>query len=183
MSTDKNQDQDFEYVSAAMDDDLSEEALARLLEDADAQQKWYEYHLIRDYLQHAKPVVGKDIKPVSKEAFTASLADVAAENKNTAQTSGQKSDNGQKQPKKKNRKRVAERLAAQEAEKNAEENKTEYTVTTINNRRSQRLWYKKTQNRYIKATSCSIVSVYPNFVPTDIDKNVAMAHHKRIQSH
>lgn len=82
MSTDKNQDQDFEYVSAAMDDDLSEEALARLLEDADAQQKWYEYHLIRDYLQHAKPVVGKDIKPVSKEAFTASLADVAAENKN-----------------------------------------------------------------------------------------------------
>ena len=50
---------------------------------------------------------------------------VAAENKNTAQTSGQKSDNGQKQPKKKNRKRVAERLAAQEAEKNAEENKTE----------------------------------------------------------
>ena len=42
MSTDKNQDQDFEYVSAAMDDDLSEEALARLLEDADAQQKWYE---------------------------------------------------------------------------------------------------------------------------------------------
>ena len=49
---------------------------------------------------------------------------VAAENKNTAQTSGQKSDNGQKQPKK-NRKRVAERLAAQEAEKNAEENKTE----------------------------------------------------------
>ena len=82
MSTDKNQDQDFEYVSAAMDDDLSEEALARLLEDADAQQKWYEYHLIRDYLQHAKPVVGKDIKPVSKAAFTASLADVAAENKN-----------------------------------------------------------------------------------------------------
>ena len=82
MSTDKNQDQDFEHVSAAMDDDLSEEALARLLEDADAQQKWYEYHLIRDYLQHAKPVVGKDIKPVSKEAFTASLADVAAENKN-----------------------------------------------------------------------------------------------------
>ena len=65
-----------------MDDDLSEEALARLLEDADAQQKWYEYHLIRDYLQHAKPVVGKDIKPVSKAAFTASLADVAAENKN-----------------------------------------------------------------------------------------------------
>ncbi len=44
--------------------------------------KWYEYHLIRDYLQHAKPVVGKDIKPVSKAAFTASLADVAAENKN-----------------------------------------------------------------------------------------------------
>ena len=33
------------------------------------------------------------------------------------------------------------------------ENKTEYTVTTINSLRSRRLWYKKAQNKYIKATS------------------------------
>ncbi|MDO5639080.1 MAG: RseA family anti-sigma factor [Neisseria sp.] len=75
------QDKDFEFVSAVMDDDgLSEETLDALLSDADAQQKWYEYHLIRDYLQHAKPIVGKDIK-MSETGFSASLAQVAAENK------------------------------------------------------------------------------------------------------
>ncbi|UOO80769.1 hypothetical protein LVJ83_07160 [Uruburuella testudinis] len=76
-----NKKQDFEYVSAAMDDDgLSEEALDKLLSDADAQQKWYEYHLIRDYLQHAKPIVGKDIK-MSETDFSVSLQQAAAENK------------------------------------------------------------------------------------------------------
>lgn len=76
-----NKDKDFEFVSAVMDDDeFSEEALDKLLSDADAQQKWYEYHLIRDYLQHAKPVIGKDIK-MSETDFAASLAQVAAENK------------------------------------------------------------------------------------------------------
>ena len=40
-----NKDKDFEFVSAVMDDnELSEEALEQLLSDADAQQKWYEYH-------------------------------------------------------------------------------------------------------------------------------------------
>ncbi|MDO1510572.1 MULTISPECIES: sigma-E factor negative regulatory protein [unclassified Neisseria] len=58
-----NQNKDLEFVSAAMDDDsLSEEALDKLLSDSDAQQKWYEYHLIRDYMQHAKSAVGKDIE-------------------------------------------------------------------------------------------------------------------------
>lgn len=58
-----NQNKDFEFVSAAMDDDnLSEEALDKLLSDSDTQQKWYEYHLIRDYMQHAKSAVGKDIE-------------------------------------------------------------------------------------------------------------------------
>lgn len=76
-----NKDKDFEFVSAVMDDnELSEEALDQLLSDADAQQKWYEYHLIRDYLQHAKPIVGKDIK-MSETDFSASLEQIGAENK------------------------------------------------------------------------------------------------------
>lgn len=44
-------EQNYEYVSAAMDDELTEEALDKLLQDSEAQQKWNEYHLIRDYLQ------------------------------------------------------------------------------------------------------------------------------------
>ncbi|WP_107860832.1 sigma-E factor negative regulatory protein [Neisseria weaveri] len=44
-------DEDFEYVSAAMDGELSEDILDRLLADEDAQQRWREYHLIRDCLQ------------------------------------------------------------------------------------------------------------------------------------
>ncbi len=86
-----NKDKDFEFVSAVMDDDnLSEEALEKLLSDADAQQKWYEYHLIRDYLQHAKPVVGKDIK-MSETDFSTSLAQAAAENKQRYSTKTQQS--------------------------------------------------------------------------------------------
>ncbi|MDO4906214.1 sigma-E factor negative regulatory protein [Neisseria sp.] len=47
-----NQNKDYEFVSAAMDDDsLSEEVLDKLLSDSEAQQRWHEYHLIRDCLQ------------------------------------------------------------------------------------------------------------------------------------
>lgn len=50
-----NQNKDYEFVSAAMDDDgLSDEALDKLLSDSGARQRWHEYHLIRDCLQCSK---------------------------------------------------------------------------------------------------------------------------------
>ncbi len=51
----------YEYVSALMDDELSEEGLAALLEDPEAQKKWHEYHMISDYMRHAKCSVGVDL--------------------------------------------------------------------------------------------------------------------------
>ncbi|QEY25982.1 sigma-E factor negative regulatory protein [Neisseria zalophi] len=52
-----NQNKDFEFVSAAMDDDdLSDEMLDKLLSDSEAQKKWHEYHVIRDYMRYAKSV-------------------------------------------------------------------------------------------------------------------------------
>ncbi|MCS4533400.1 sigma-E factor negative regulatory protein [Neisseria montereyensis] len=54
-----NQNKDFEFVSAAMDDDdLSDEMLDKLLSDSEAQQKWHEYHVIGDYMRYAKSVSG-----------------------------------------------------------------------------------------------------------------------------
>lgn len=74
-----NQNKDYEFVSAAMDDDdLSEEALDKLLSDSEAQQKWHEYHLIRDCLQRAKPAVQKENIFVAQERITATVQTVAA---------------------------------------------------------------------------------------------------------
>lgn len=49
-------EQNYEYVSAAMDDELTDEELDKLLQDSEAQKKWCEYHLIRDYLQCVQQV-------------------------------------------------------------------------------------------------------------------------------
>lgn len=50
-----NPSKDYEFVSAAMDDDdLSEEMLDKLLSDDGAAQRWREYHMIRDCLQSAR---------------------------------------------------------------------------------------------------------------------------------
>lgn len=57
----KQQHEDYEFVSAAMDEDgLSEEMLDKLLSDGEARQRWYEYHLIRDCMQSVKPVAAAD---------------------------------------------------------------------------------------------------------------------------
>ncbi|OSI15535.1 hypothetical protein BWD09_08650 [Neisseria dentiae] len=74
-----NQNKDYEFVSAAMDDDdLSEEALDKLLSDSEAQQKWHEYHLIRDCLQRAKPAVHKENVFVAEESIKVAVQTVAA---------------------------------------------------------------------------------------------------------
>ncbi len=74
-----NQNKDYEFVSAAMDDDdLSEEALDKLLSDSEAQQKWHEYHLIRDCLQRAKPAVRKENVFVAEESIKVAVQTVAA---------------------------------------------------------------------------------------------------------
>lgn len=65
-----NQNKDYEFVSAAMDDDnLSEEMLDKLLSDDEAQQKWREYHIIRDCMQRAQSSMGKDIQFIKEESF------------------------------------------------------------------------------------------------------------------
>lgn len=74
-----NQNKDYEFVSAAMDDDdLSEEALDKLLSDSEAQQKWHEYHLIRDCLQRTKPAVHKENVFVAEESIKVAVQTVAA---------------------------------------------------------------------------------------------------------
>ncbi|MGB4882131.1 MAG: sigma-E factor negative regulatory protein [Neisseria sp.] len=57
-----NDEKKYEYVSALMDDELSEADLALMLEDDEAQQKWREYHVIRDYMQHAKLVSSEEFE-------------------------------------------------------------------------------------------------------------------------
>ena len=56
------QEKDFEYVSSLMDGELSEEEFERLLNDEEAQDKWYAYHLIRDCLQNPQQVSDKEIR-------------------------------------------------------------------------------------------------------------------------
>lgn len=74
-----NQNKDYEFVSAAMDDnDLSEEALDKLLSDSEAQQKWHEYHLIRDCLQRAKPAASQENISVTGESAKAAVQPAAA---------------------------------------------------------------------------------------------------------
>lgn len=75
------QEKKFELVSAAMDGELSDEELDRLLQDGDVQEKWYQYHLIRDYMQYSQQVVGKDIEFTSQENFLAKLDAITEERK------------------------------------------------------------------------------------------------------
>lgn len=72
------QEKEFEFVSAAMDDELSEHDIERLLKDENAHAKWYQYHLIRDCMQY-KRAVGKDIEYVSDEVFLSKLSAVTQE--------------------------------------------------------------------------------------------------------
>ncbi|MBF0803263.1 RseA family anti-sigma factor [Neisseria sp. WF04] len=73
-----NQNKDYEFVSAAMDDDgLSEEILDKLLSDSEARQKWREYHFIRDCLQCSKPAAREETVSVSRESITAVVQTVA----------------------------------------------------------------------------------------------------------
>lgn len=68
-----NQNEDYEFVSAAMDDDgLSDEMLDKLLSDDEARQKWYEYHMIRDCMQRGRKVVRseKQFIEIEKERFS-----------------------------------------------------------------------------------------------------------------
>ncbi|MCP1660811.1 RseA family anti-sigma factor [Neisseria perflava] len=72
----------FDYVSAAMDDeDLSDGTIAKLLADEGAMQKWYEYHLIRDYMQQPAGEVGHDADFMQSEAFQTALAQISAEHR------------------------------------------------------------------------------------------------------
>lgn len=74
-----NQNKDYEFVSAAMDDDdLSEEALDKLLSDSEAQQRWHEYHLIRDCLQRMQSVARQENAAVAAEGVKAAVQTVAA---------------------------------------------------------------------------------------------------------
>ncbi|WP_107689039.1 sigma-E factor negative regulatory protein [Neisseria wadsworthii] len=75
------QEKDFEFVSAAMDGELSDEELDRLLQDEDVQERWYQYHLIRDCMQYNQQVVGKDIEFTSQESFLAKLNAITEERK------------------------------------------------------------------------------------------------------
>lgn len=75
-----NQNKSYEFVSAVMDDDdLSEEAIDKLLSDSEAQQKWHEYHIIRDCMQRVRKGTGKNIGAVVQErAMIASVQTTAA---------------------------------------------------------------------------------------------------------
>ena len=74
--------QEFEYVSIAMDDEtLSDEMLDRLLADDEAGQKWYEYHLIRDYMQQHQQSVGQDAGFMHNPDFKAALAEISIEHR------------------------------------------------------------------------------------------------------
>ena len=68
------QEKDFEYVSSLMDGELSEEEFERLLNDEEAQDKWYAYHLIRDCLQNPQQVSDKEIRFTLDEEFSRKLA-------------------------------------------------------------------------------------------------------------
>ena len=57
-----NDEKKYEYVSALMDDELTEADLALMLEDDEAQQKLREYHVISDYMQHAKLVSSEEFE-------------------------------------------------------------------------------------------------------------------------
>lgn len=68
----------YEYISIAMDDeDLSDEMLDKLLAYDEASQKWYEYHLISDYMK--QQAVGRDANFMQSEIFTAALAEISRE--------------------------------------------------------------------------------------------------------
>ena len=60
------ENQKLEQISALMDEQLEgkeqDVTLDRLLDDADAQRVWQEYHLIRDCLQNNQTKLGFDIK-------------------------------------------------------------------------------------------------------------------------
>lgn len=77
MTKEKN----YEFVSAAMDGELSDREFECLLKDGDMQKKWYEYHLIRDCIQYKQQTVGKDIEFTADGAFLARLAAVTEERK------------------------------------------------------------------------------------------------------
>ncbi|MDO4642187.1 MAG: sigma-E factor negative regulatory protein [Neisseria sp.] len=73
------EEKDFEMVSAAMDGELSDEEFDRVLKSGDVQERWYQYHLIRDYLQHSRQAVGKDIEFTSQASFLAKLSEITQE--------------------------------------------------------------------------------------------------------
>lgn len=75
----------FEYISVAMDSEtLSEEMLDALLSDDEALQKWYEYHLISDYMQHQSNSVGRDADFMNKPEFISALAQISTEHRQRA---------------------------------------------------------------------------------------------------
>ncbi len=66
---------DYEHISALMDEEIAahkerEVAVSTLLDDADAQRAWYEYHLIRDCLQNHQTELGYDVSPALKARLT-----------------------------------------------------------------------------------------------------------------
>lgn len=86
----------YEYISIAMDDeDLSDEMLDKLLADDEASQKWYEYHLISDYMK--QQAVGRDANFMQSEIFTAALAEISREHQANHAANASKLTN--KQPK------------------------------------------------------------------------------------
>ena len=57
-------DQQFEYVSSLLDEEYGHTKsadLTRLMQDEQAQQRWYEYHLIRDCLHNDHARFGSDL--------------------------------------------------------------------------------------------------------------------------
>lgn len=85
-----NQNKDYEFVSAAMDDDsLSDEMLDKLLSDDEARQKWREFHIIRDCMQRAQPSLETDAQFIKEECSAAIKQLAAAKQQTQAQTTVQ----------------------------------------------------------------------------------------------
>lgn len=70
---------DFEYVSSLMDGELDDQEFDRLLNDEEAKDKWYAYHLIRDCLQNPQQVSDKEIRFTLDEEFSRKLAQTVQE--------------------------------------------------------------------------------------------------------
>lgn len=72
----------YEYLSAMMDGDaVSEEMLDKLLADEQAQKRWYEYHVVRDYTALKSNEIGPDAAFLNQPDFQAELAQISAEHR------------------------------------------------------------------------------------------------------